>query len=129
MCFIEKKRRESHDLWAERAEFVRENPKLPVGTVLDREKSVNWNEQEAARLNRSRQSKRASFQAKINACDKAISEKIIEYVRSEYEFSEAVANIVFDAAYERGHADGYEDVVSYAQEYAEFAERLYEAWS
>ena len=71
----------------------------------------------------------ASFQAKINACNKAISEKIIEHIRSEYEFTEPVANIVFDAAYERGHSCGYDEVIHYAREYAEFTEQLSRQWT
>ncbi len=49
------------------------------------------------------------------------------FIRSEYEFTEPVAHIVFNAAYERGHSCGYEEVIHYAREYAEFTERLFTA--
>lgn len=125
--FIAKKKEEIANIWTERAVFIRSEPELPAGTVIDREKSVRWNEEEVWHRNNSRKGKLASFQAKINACNKAISEKIIEYIRSEYEFTEPVAHIVFNAAYERGHSCGYEEVIHDAREYAEFTERLFTA--
>lgn len=127
--FIAKKREEIANLWTERAVFIRSEPELPDGTILDQEKSVRWNEAEVRHRNNSRKGKLASFHKKINACNKAVNEKIIKYIRSEYEFSEAVACIVFNAAYKRGYASGYESVISYVREYAEFAECLRDAWN
>lgn len=73
--FIAKKKEEIANIWTERAVFIRSEPELPAGTVIDREKSVRWNEEEVWHRNNSRKGKLASFQAKINACNKAISEK------------------------------------------------------
>lgn len=64
---------------------------------------------------------------KINHCDKEISEKIVEYLKYECKLPDAVAQIVFNEAYEDGHSAGYEEVALYANGYASFAERILDA--
>ena len=47
-------------------------------------------------------------------------------LREDYGLSDRVLDIVLGAAYEEGHSGGYEDVMSYAQEYAGFAAQIAE---
>lgn len=127
MKFIREKREEISSLYNERQEFFRQNPELPANAVLDEEKSVRWNREEVEHRNRSRKAKFASYMTKINRCERDIDQKIRDFVREEYGFSEAVTNIVFNEAYEAGHSGGYEEVISSAREYASFAERIIDA--
>lgn len=125
--FIRETRAKSEQLWKERNDYATNAPILSEGTILDEEQTVRWNREEVARRNNSRKGKLAAYMTKINQCNRDIDQKIMDYLRSEFEFSEAVARIVFNEAYERGHHAGHEEVASYAHSCGLFAEQILDA--
>lgn len=127
LAFIRETRERSQKLIKERSDFAANNPLLDENTVLDEDKSVRWNREEVAHRNNSRKGKLAAYMSKINQCDRDIDQKIKDYLRSEFGFSEAVARVVFNEAYEDGHHAGYEEVASYAHSYGLFVEQVMDA--
>lgn len=125
--FIRETRAKSEQLWKERSDYAANAPILNEGTILDEEQSVRWNREEVARRNNSRKGKLAAYMTKINQCNRDIDQKIKDYLRSEFGFSEAVARVVFNEAYEDGHHAGYEEVASYAHSYGLFVEQVMDA--
>lgn len=122
-----KSRKQSEQLYKERKEYMASHPLLEEGAVLDEEKSVRWNREEVIRKNNSIKGKLAAYSAKINQCDREVNQKIQEYLCSEFGFTEAVARIIFNEAYEDGHHAGFEEVASYARSYGLLVEQVFEA--
>ena len=125
--FIRETRAKAERLSKERNAYALSAPILNEGAVLDEDKSVRWNREEVVRRNNSRKGKLAAYMSKINQCDRDIDQKIKDYLRSEFGFSEAVARVVFNEAYEDGHHAGYEEVASYAHSYGLFVEQVMDA--
>lgn len=128
MAFIQEKKEESNHLYAEKEEYLQKHPMLPADTVLDEEKSVRWNRQEVLRLNDERKEMISTFAQKLGMCEQAISENISLYIQCEYDFPKEVADVVFSAAYEDGHAGGHQEVIAHIGQYACFAERIINAY-
>lgn len=122
--YVQNKRKEISDLYAQKRKFMDETPVVPDGYIADEEKSVRWNREEVTRRNNSRKGKIASYKAKISKCETDIAEKIQEYIKASYNFGSTTAKIIYDAAYEEGHSAGYEEVISCAEKYADFAEQI-----
>lgn len=125
--FIRATRKREGELNKEYSTYAAENPMLSKETVIDEEKSVRWNREEVVRRNNSRKGTLAAYTAKINQCDKDINEKIVAYIRSEFDFGETIARIIFNQAYESGHHAGAEEVANYAHDYGLFAEQILDA--
>lgn len=125
--FIRATRKREDELSKEYSAYAAENPVLSKETVIDEEKSVRWNREEVVRRNNSRKGTLAAYTAKINQCDKDINEKIVAYIRSEFDFGETIARIIFNQAYESGHHAGAEEVANYAHDYSLFAEQIINA--
>ena len=124
---IKKIEQKKEEIGSRYTEELRKTSVLSPDTIIDEEKSVRWNREEVARRNNSRKGKLAYFTGELNKCSREIGEKIIEHLQSEFGFTEAVARIVFDAAYESGHHAGASEVVSYARDYASMVERVLDA--
>lgn len=114
-------------IYGELREFRDVNPELKEDAVIDEEQSVRWNREEVVRRNNSRNRKIANYQRKLNAVDKKVEDEIRRRIKEEYRFGDTVADIIFSAAYEDGHSNGYTEVYNYAQKYAEFAGRIIDA--
>ena len=114
-------------IYGELREFRDANPELKEDAVIDEEQSVRWNREEVVRRNNSRNRKIANYQRKLNAVDKKVEDEIRRRIKEEYRFDDTVADIIFSAAYEDGHSNGYTEVYNYAQKYAEFAGRIIDA--
>lgn len=128
MAFIKEKNEESNRLYEERKAYLQKHHMLPADTVLDEEKSVRWNREEVLRRNNECREMVSSFAEKFGQCEQEIRKEIITYIQSEYALSETMANVVYSAAYEDGHSAGYEEVISFIADYANFAERIIHAY-
>lgn len=53
-----------------------------------------------------------------------VEQAIIGYVQGEYNLNDKQAKLIFDRAYDIGHSEGYEEVLSYADDYGDFAKKL-----
>ena len=53
-----------------------------------------------------------------------VEQAIIGYVQGEYNLNDKQAKLVFAWAYDIGHSEGYEEVLSYADDYGYFAREL-----
>lgn len=117
----------SNDLFTQMQQYKLDHPKLDKDHVIDPTQSVNWNRDEVQRRNRSRTGTIGAYTAKINKCSADITQAIMDYIHDEYGFGETIAKIIYRKAYEDGHACGYNEVVSYIDEYADFTQQILDA--
>lgn len=126
-AYVRGKLQEISSLYKQQRSFLSEIPILPENHIIDEEKSVRWNREEVVRRNNSRKGKAASYKVKISKCETDIAEKIREYIQTTYKFGPRIAELIYNEAYEDGHAGGYDEVITYAEQYADFAEKLIDA--
>lgn len=112
-------------LYAERRK--NQTKHYPATHVFDENKSVRWNMDEVDRKNREIDEQNRLFNNQISTLEREIDSAILEYIRNEFAFNEKVAQIVFDKAYEEGHANGFEEVLCQANEYGYFVQRILNA--
>lgn len=95
-------------------------PSLPTvpgkGEWIDPSKSVNWNEQEIQRLQDERTRLKQEWHQEQNKADAQFQTDCIAYLMTELSITEKQASILFGYAYEKGHANGYYDVLSELQD-------------
>lgn len=95
-------------------------PSLPTvpgkGEWIDPSKSVNWNEQEIQRLRNERTRLKQEWQRKQNEADAQFQTDCTAYLMTELNITEKQASVLFGYAYEKGHANGYYDVLSELQD-------------
>lgn len=88
--------------------------------VIDENKSVKWNREESARRIEKSELEIKELKLKISNEKQLINEDIYSYLEEEYGFNQKTIQLVFSKAYEDGHSSGYEEIISYAVDYAEF---------
>ena len=88
----------SHDLYQELSQYRADHLPLDETVVqeLDPDKSIKWNREEAKRRNRSRSSTIGAYKAKINQCDAAVAQAMMDYIRDEYGFEGPVAERIYE---------------------------------
>lgn len=120
---IKQMREKSRSLYDELGEYRKNHPPLDETIIheLDPEKSITWNKEEAKRLNRIRSSAISTYKTELNQCDTAVTQAMMDYIRDEYGFEGAVAEKIYEMAYEREHSCGFEDILCGIDEYADFA--------
>lgn len=89
-----------------------EDRKYPSDYIFDEEKSVKWNREEVERLNREREEKVKELQRAKNKARDEVMEDI--YLAIQREVGGGIdredAMKIWDCAYERGHAYGWNDI-------------------
>lgn len=100
---------------------------LPNDFIFDENQSVKWNKQKVQQHNELAQQAKKIYRDKINEIDRWFSQQVQEAIQNEIHVSEKVASIIFNQAYEDGHANGYHEVVLYAQRYCEFIQSILNA--
>lgn len=95
---IKQLREKSRSLYDELGEYRKNHPPLDETVIheLDPEKSIAWNKEEAKRLNRSRSSAISAYKTKLNQCDTAVTQAMMDYIRDEYGFEGAVAEKIYE---------------------------------
>lgn len=112
-------------LFAERRK--RQTKHYPATHVFDENKSVLWNLEEVERQNREIDEQNRSFNSKVSTLEQGVNSAILEYIQDEFGLNVDVAQIVFDKAYDDGHASGFEEVLCQANEYGYFVQRILSA--
>lgn len=95
--------------------------------IFDENQSVKWNRQKVQEHNELAQQAKKIYRDKINEIDRWFSQQVQEAIQNEIHVSEKVASIIFNQAYEDGHANGYHEVVLYTQKYCEFIQSILNA--
>ena len=102
-------------------------PKYPANYVFDPNQSVNWNQAEAARLNKLREDAFKIYRADQNDCYKAFMADIKSMLVTEYGLPEKAAEMTANRAYETGHSAGYHEVLLDATDLGQFVSDCIEA--
>ena len=100
---------------------------LPKDFIFDEDRSVKWNRQRVQAHNELTTSIEKGYCSKMNDIDTWFNQQVRESIQNEIHVSEKVADIIFNQAYEDGHANGYHEVVLYAQRYCEFVQQILNA--
>lgn len=101
--------------------------KLPDNYVFDENESVKWNREKVIAHNKLANNAKKEYYDKLNTVNVAFATMVRQEIQSELDVSDKAASIIYDKAYEDGHADGYHEVVYCAQTYCEFISRILNA--
>ena len=88
--------------------------------VFDENMSVKWNREEAARRNQAYKDALRAYYAIQNENDKKFQEDLVLAIMNDTNFSRLKAEMIYYKAYDMGHSGGYNEVVNYAMEIADF---------
>ena len=92
--------------------------------IFDENQSVKWNRQRVQEHNERATAIKKDYWNKMDDIDNWFNQQVRESIQNEIHVSEKVADIIFNQAYEDGHANGYHEVVLYAQRYCEFVQQI-----
>lgn len=95
--------------------------------IFDENQSVKWNRQKVQEHNEPAKTIKKDYWNKMNDIDTWFNHQVRESMQNEIHVSEKVAGIISNQAYEDGHANGYHEVVLYAQRYCEFVQQILNA--
>ena len=95
--------------------------------IFDENQSVKWNRQRVQEHNELAKIIKKDYWNKMNDIDTWFNQQVRRSIQNEIHVSEKVAGIIFNQAYEDGHANGYHEVVLYAQRYCEFIQSILNA--
>lgn len=94
------------------------------GYIFDENKSVKWNREQVEIRNKEIKDmkivERKFENLLIHAIETILIEQVLEDYK-EYNISEDAARVLFNKAYENGHACGYSDVKTYFTDYLDMA--------
>lgn len=100
---------------------------LPYTYIFDENQSVKWNWQRVQEHNELAQKAKQAYRNKMNDIDRWFNQQVREVIQNELHVSEKVAGIIFDEAWKDGHANGYQETITYAQIYCDFIQRILNA--
>lgn len=95
--------------------------------IFDENQSVKWNRQKVQEHNQLAKTIKEDYWNKMNDIDTWFNQQVQQSIQNEIHVSEKVADIIFNQAWEDGHANGYHEVVLYAQRYCEFIQSILNA--
>ena len=95
--------------------------KLDEKHVFDEEKSVKWNKEKVKEYNESIDIMIRDYHDDVRRLTKLFETDINHMVRKVYGLNKKQADLVYKQAYERGRSSGRHEVVSYVEDYADFA--------
>ena len=88
--------------------------------IFDENMSVKWNREEAVRRNQAYKDALNAYYAIQNEKDKEFQEDLVSAIMNYTGFSYEKAEMIYSKAYDRGHSNGYYEVLNYAEEIADF---------
>ncbi|WP_301003234.1 hypothetical protein [uncultured Duncaniella sp.] len=93
--------------------------KWPIDKIIDPDKSVNWNRQQVEDHNARRSQVMQERRQREAACHQQFSDDLHQYIADELEVPAdgKVASLVYNKAWEDGHAAGYNEVLYHANDY------------
>lgn len=97
---------------------------LPDDYVFDENQSVKWNKDKVKEHNETIRKVEEDYNYKLGKVNETFQHWVQQAIQNEIHVSEAVALIIFNRAWEDGHANGYHEVVHYAEEYCEFIKKI-----
>ena len=100
---------------------------LPRDFIFDENQSVKWNRMIVQEHNKLATAIKENYWNKMYDIDTWFNQQVQESIQNEIHVSEKVAGIIFNQAWEDGHANGYHEVVFYAQRYCEFIQSILNA--
>ena len=100
---------------------------LPEDFIFDENQSVKWNRQKVQEHNKLAETIKKDYWNKMGDIDAWFNQQVRESIQNDIHVSEKVADIIFNQAWEDGHANGYHEVVLYAQRYCEFVQQILNA--
>lgn len=115
-----------NEIYSQLHDYKKNHPMLCKGTILDYDKSVNWNRDEVAQRNLVIQSQLSAYRYRLSEETCKVIGVFLDYIKDEYQFSEDLAKLIYGKAYEDGHSAGYYEVLHYINEYSEFAQKCIE---
>lgn len=87
-------------------------PYPKVGTVIDEEKSVRWNREEAEKQRAAYAEEVARLNKEKNEISLLYEEEMVKKLAKEYGMSLQEAKVVYKYSYEKGHSDGVFSVLN-----------------
>ena len=101
--------------------------KLTRRTIIDPDKSVNWNIQEVLRINKEIDEERKAAQDKMRNELRIVMADVFDYMRDqldEEDPSPFVLKYIYDQAYADGHYAGIHEIFNHLDTYIEFVNDL-----
>lgn len=89
--------------------------------------SVKWNREKVVEHNDLAVKAEKDYYDQINIVDKEFADMVKKEIQSELDVSDRVDSILYDKAWEDGHANGYHEALWYAQWDCEFVKQLLNA--
>ena len=97
---------------------------LPDTHVIDENKSVKWNRDQVKRLNDTADKERMEYLRKKSQAAHRFTADCQSAIRDWLGDLEQVGPLVFQCAWDEGHAYGYMEVLRYARKYCEIVENV-----
>lgn len=107
---------------------LKAHPAFPHNHVFDEDKSVRWNREERERRAAARKQVENEYRQKETDCWQEAVNAIQTFILDEYDFSEKIAELVYEWAYHKGHAYGYLEVLCEAQIIGEQVRKLIDTY-
>ena len=92
--------------------------------MFDENQSVRWNKDKVKEYNETVRKAEEDYNYKLRKVNETFQRWVLQAIQKEIHVSEAVALIIFNRAWEDGHADGYHTVLYHAEEYCEFIKKI-----
>lgn len=97
---------------------------LPDDYMFDENKSVKWNKDKVKEHNETVRKVKEDYNYKLRKVNETFQRWVQQAIQKEIHVSEAVALIIYNRAWEDGHANGYHEVLYHAEEYCEFIKKI-----
>lgn len=92
--------------------------KFPKGYVFDEDKSVRWNAEEVEKNNKASQEETSELQRNRSVAINSATSEIVKLIVHEFDdkINEKQAYIIWNLAYEKGHAYGCQEIEIHLEE-------------
>lgn len=93
-------------------EYPRKNKTMKEGYITDEDKSVKWNREQVQNNIAEYHNKIDLYHKEGNRLSNLFEQDVINYIKKHYDFKEDAIKFLLGEAWEKGHANGLEDVIS-----------------
>lgn len=90
--------------------------------VYDENQTVKWNREHREELEKEYQEKLKEYNNISNSKEKEFFLDLSKAIHNRYNLSIPTVELIINNSWEKGHADGYDEVINYVYEFADFAE-------
>ena len=97
------------------------------GYITDEDQYVKWNREQVELAKQKYRQLQDEYQDEVNRTVKLFCKDTKEYIINTCKCTDEAAKVIFDKAYEEGHANGYNDILYYIDTYLDLINMFIDA--